>query len=45
MAQSLTDLLKLSKAQMNKLGKTELVDILDAAREERGNNQDIHTDS
>ena len=43
MAQSLTDLLKLSKAQMNKLGKTELVDILDAAREERGNNQDIST--
>ena len=43
MPQNLTDLLKLSKAQMNKLGKTELVDILDAAREERGNNQDIPT--
>ena len=28
MAQNLTDLLKLSKAQMSKLGKTELVDIL-----------------
>ena len=35
------DLLKLNKAEMNKLGKTELVDILDAAREERGNGQDI----
>ena len=43
MAHSLTDLLKMTKAQMNKLGKTDLVDILDAAREERVNNQDIPT--
>ena len=41
MAQNLTDLLKLNKAQLSRLGKTELVDILDAAREERVNGQDM----
>ena len=43
MAQNLAELLRLTKADINKIGKPQLVDIIDAARNERDNAQDIPT--
>ena len=41
MAQNLAELLRLTKAYIKKIGKPQLVDIIDAARNERDNAQDI----
>ena len=43
MAQNLAELLRLTKADMNKIGKPQLVEILEAAKNERDNTQDIPT--
>ena len=43
MAQNLAELLRLTKVDMNKFSKTQLVEILDAAKNERDNTQDIPT--